>query len=352
MALLKWIVGTREKYDALATKDQNGVYFLTDTHEVYYQGIAYEQAAIFYTGDLPATGVEGKLYVSGTDNTVKYYKNAGWTTLVDGVSATVTNDAGEAFSTWVSGVAAKAYADDKLATQTKEAIMDIVYDPDAKKLTMKNAAGTDKEAILTKFASDLKYDPATGNVTIEDVAGTELGKINIPLDRYVTAGKYDKDTKAVVLTMSKGDSVSIAATDIVKLYNESDSKSVNVTVLTQDGVNFLQFDVSLSATEGNELSLKDDGLYTTVASLVEKLTAAEANQILAADAEGAVKSTGHTIGAATLADTPNDTTNATEAAAKAGLDATAATLDATYVKQEVTRSSYAEFCDAWSISAQ
>lgn len=78
MNFVNFKVGTSAAYAALAAKDANTLYFLSDTHQIM-KGEDDYSASVIYADSLPTVGIKNKLYLVG--NTASIY------TEVDGVDA-------------------------------------------------------------------------------------------------------------------------------------------------------------------------------------------------------------------------------------------------------------------------
>lgn len=80
--------GTAAQYKALVTKDENSLYYLEDTRELYVGSTRYcdgfEVVASF-----PATGAQGRLYIHETTKEVKFYTGSAWETLVPAIETTI-----------------------------------------------------------------------------------------------------------------------------------------------------------------------------------------------------------------------------------------------------------------------
>lgn len=347
--LLTWYFGTRDKYDALATKDQEGIYFLNDTGELYYQGKQYMDTVIMYKGEKPTANIPtDKLYFN-TDTLVgEVYKDGAWVQVISPATAAVLDKDGNGVITAISGVAVKDFIDAKFGAAVGKGIVEIAYDETLSKITVKDSSGTTKDLAINEFAKSIKRDEKTGKISMFAADGTtELANITIKPDMHVTGGSYNETDKAIDLNMSDGSVIKIAASDMINLYNEQDSASINVTKELQDGVIFLKMDVNVSKTADNGLVAKDDGLFYSGGAFVEKITGAVADDLLGVTADGSTKDTGIKVGGAALAATPDAKTVATETAVAAIKKEAATTMDATYVKADSIRGSFADFCKEW-----
>ena len=202
---------------------------------------------------------------------------------------------------------------------------------------------------------------------MKDLENTTISSVNIPLDNYTVSGVYDPVRKAIVLTMSNGQDTLIYAADIINLYNQLDTSTVDVTLSTVDGVNYIRMDVKLSQDAGNELESRQtvdgvstEGLYINRIHLMDFLTPLDADEIVVLDAEGNAVGSDVKIGGATLYS--NESESAAQIAAKqAALSATeqAVTdmktneeqyLSDTYLHKDTVRSIYADFAQAYKVT--
>ena len=101
-------------------------------------------------------------------------------------------------------------------------------------------------------------------------------------------------------------------------------KETTTTTTAVSETNEISVDVKISAEAGNSLSVKDDGLYVNVPSdtnKLDKVTTGHVDEIITANADGTIKTSGKSIGG----NTPDANTIATEAAVKSYADTVSAT---------------------------
>ena len=175
------------------------------------------------------------------------------------------------------------------------------------------------------------YDEITRKLTIPIVGSSAL-EINFAKDTAVTAGKYNKDTNEIWLTLAEDKTytdesklIKIPAQGLIDIYT---GKETNTTTTTVSETNEISVDVKISAESGNSLSVKSDGLYVNVpsdANKLDKVTTGHVDEIITANADGTVKVSGKSIGGDTLVPTPDSNTLATEAAVKSYADTVSAT---------------------------
>ena len=336
--MIQFVSLTRAQYDALATKESRALYFISDTQELYRGAVSFSNAIVFHAdGARPTAGALGKLYINQTTKEGTTYNGTAWQVVIPAVSQAVTTDTEkDGVAAPVSGAAVKAYVDAQASTTLAACITDVKYDADKKAITVtKDGKATDLP--LTKLGAQLAYDATTGIVSLKDKDGTELSSVNIPLDNFVTGGAYNDTDKALELTLKNGNVIKIPAGDLVKLYHDLDSNTVDVTIATDatSGLNTIKADVKVSATAGNAIQIKDDGLYVPPSTTkMNKVGTGHDDEIITADATGDAKASGFKVGAATLnadatAQAKLVATEAAVAATKADIETAAGT---TYVK--------------------
>ena len=175
------------------------------------------------------------------------------------------------------------------------------------------------------------YDETTRKLTIPIVGSSAL-EINFAKDTAVTAGKYNEDTNEIWLTLSEDKTytdesklIKIPAQGLIDVYT---GKETSTTTTTISDTNEISVDVKISAESGNSLSVKSDGLYVNVpsdANKLDKVTTGHVDEIITANADGTIKTSGKSIGGDTLVPTPDANTIATEAAVKSYADTVSAT---------------------------
>lgn len=162
--------------------------------------------------------------------------------------------------------------------------------------------------------------------------GSSSLEINFAKDTSVTAGKYNEDTNEIWLTLAEDKTyidesklIKIPAQGLIDVYT---GKETSTTTTTVSDTNEISVDVKISAESGNSLSVKSDGLYVNVpsdANKLDKVTTGHVDEIITANADGTIKTSGKSIGGNTLVPTPDSNTLATEAAVKSYADTVSAT---------------------------
>lgn len=307
--LVKWAITTAKAYVALETKDNNTLYFLQDTGEIYRGTVSFSDSVKF-VADFPESGALGKVYIHNTTLEGKVYtgKSGGWKTIIHPIATTVEAQG----ATPVSGKAVHEFVTGEFTAKLAELYKDVAYDGVTKELTFTAQGGDTKKVGITGFIHNAKFDGNSGNLTLE-VQGGEAVVINLPKENFVTGGRYDADSQKIILTLQTGGTVEIPAQDLVDVYTGKASQTATVTVSES---NEISVDVTVSGDAGNALTTKSNGLFVDVSGKADKVAGEHADELLTATADGAMQLSGKKVGGETLT-TKDANTLATEAAVEA-----------------------------------
>ena len=337
--LIQYVVLTRSQFDELATKDSTTLYFVSDTCELYRGTANYSSAITYYTsGNRPASGAIGKLYINSTTGEGSTWNGSAWSVVIPEIATSVIvagSDPATATTLPVSGAAVKAYVEQVAADTLAECVTSISWNGTSKSIEYV-VNGSTITVPVSALATRIAYDGSTGKLSLKDRSDTEISSVNIPLDNFITGGSYNSSTKALVLNMQNGTSVSIPAADLVQLYHDYDTNSVNVTITTDgEGNNVISADVKISSQANNAVEIKSDGLYVpSTATKMDKVGSGHTDEVITSDANGNAQASGFKVGGSTL--NANATTQqsllATEAAVSAVKTNLENTAEATYVK--------------------
>ena len=223
--MLEWHAITSEEYytadDSLKTLDK--IYFLTDTGEICRGTKNYTNSVIFYE-TLPTENiVRNRLYVNKTTLEGKVYDGTDWITVTKDVDSRTKN----IIESWL--------------------LKTFVWNTTNKTLNIQYPINTaqDKVIKLTGLGVSLKLDSTTNKLSLIDVDGNTIGtEIQLDLERFVTAGEYDAANNKIKLYFdaAKTDFIEIPVPEIFKV----------------------------SATAGNAIVVKDDGLYVATVDISGK----------------------------------------------------------------------------------
>lgn len=312
MAMIKWIVTNSTAYAGLTEKDNNALYFLQDTQEIYKGATSFTQS-VMMVETFPEKGAQGKVYMHSTTLEGKVWTGSGWRTIIEQVATSLSDSAVE--NKAVSGEAIKTYVTQKVTEAVTDKFVEgITYSKDTKQLTY-TIGEAENTVAIEGFVTGASYAGETGVLSFT-VQGGETISINLPKDNFVKSGKYDNKTQEIVLTLVDGSEVKIPAGDLVDVYLFESTDTIEM--IETDGT--VKANVKVSSEVGNQLVAKANGLYvaaTDVSGKLDKVELSKEDEIIVANADGTVKTSGTKVGAATLAETPNANTLATEAAVAA-----------------------------------
>jgi hypothetical protein len=259
-------VGLQSAYDALkaaGSTDNGTLYFTSDTKKIY-KGATLYTGSVEQVDELPATGEAGVLYV-------------------------VNSTAAASIWTGSAYVALNATAN-----------------------------GT---------AHDVTYVADTRTITIPMVGKEDL-VINLGKDLVVTKGEYaeasGEEPARIILTLTNDDTVVIPVTDLIDVYTGG---TTTTTTVSTEG-NEVAVTVKVSEAENNSLTVKEDGLFVDLSSKINKIADAAGSKVVVSTATGEVAESAVSVGGETLAESGNATVLATEAAVKTAVDAKASKVDA------------------------
>ena len=378
--MLSWRFVTAAEYYGASKYNDEYLYFLSDTHEIYKGNTPFSEAVIMisdagdFDGALAAitNPARRKIYMAETTLEGRIYDGNSWKTIIHPVATTVT----ESETNPVSGAAVAAYVTAKIAEVTGGTgfVKNVAYDKGSHSLTITGGEGQ-PTIELDGFGVEMAYDPATGNLQLKDSKGVVLGStVNLDLERFVSAAAYDNATKQILLAFTDVTKIDVAGTytypdtmpaaptegtacraggtwyiytdsawttiasdntplqievgDLVDTYTAGNTNSITMSVVGNQFTAEAKIDAT---TGGNLLSVTKHGLYVAPVDLshcMQLVDAAVENNIATFGAAGQVKDSGVKVGGGTLAGAPNATTLATEAAVKAAIDAINVTLQA------------------------
>ena len=240
MGLIKFATGTVEKFNALATKNDDTLYFLTDSMQLYKGANLFCNSFKVVNGTANA-GYEGVLYVDKATSTLKVYENGKW---ADALDAAVINtvDATKVDKHAVSSEAVVKYVTDVIDGVTggvsSAMITSISTGSDTGYISVQKGAGTNEEDI-TQVKVNLKdipkmpvWEESTRTITFPNYDGKEV-IVNLGKDMVVTDASYDHSKKEISLVVGDNDkTITIPVGDLVDIYTHSDDHTgaVKVTI--------------------------------------------------------------------------------------------------------------------------
>ena len=269
------------------------------------------------------------IYVDKNTLSMKTYNGVAFDTITKGYTISVTDTSTDELVPTAKAVA--SYIQNKIQeiVESDSGITSISYVENGELSVTKDGAVSNIPLNGMTYAPS--YDEVTRKLTIPIVGDSAL-EINFAKDTAVTAGKYNEDTNEIWLTLAEDKTytdesklIKIPAQGLIDIYI---GKETSTTTTTVSDTNEISVDVKVSAENGNSLSIKEDGLYVNVpsdANKLDKVATGHVDEIITANADGTIKTSGKSIGGDTLVPTPDSNTLATEAAVKSYADTVSAT---------------------------
>lgn len=286
--LMRWYVGTKEKYLAIKPDDIdiNGCYFTLDTQELFLDNISYSGLLIYYSGEKPTNPSTKKLYFDIEKLNVSSYDGENWNDIFICPNGYIMGD-GSSFPESVTGKGIKDYVDRFFSVTIPDmAVLDMYYNSTRNQLEL-HKGEQDHTIQITGIGNKIIRDSKTGQIYMLDPSGCVIASIYIPPDEvHVASGTYNDEKKAIDLLMTNNTHVYIMAADIINIYNEKSSDTMDIQCIVKDGQIVLSMQVKISKADDNSLQIKDDGLFVQCLDGIEKLSSTYENMILTATANG------------------------------------------------------------------
>ena len=375
--MISWhFVTAAEYYAAVGTYDENKLYFLSDTHEIYRGSVPFTEAVIFVdTASSDMDTVLGaidnparrKIYMSETTLEGRVYDGTSWKTVIRPVSTSVA----QSDNNLITSGAVYTYVQQQIEGITSGTgfVKNIAYSSENKTLTITGGEGQ-PSIQLAGLGVSMNYDAGTGALTLKDVTGATLGSaINLDLERFVSAAAYDSTAKEIILAFTDVTSIDtgasyvypgtmpehaegkacradgtwyvsdgsnwteipedetplvIAVGDLVDTYTANNTDTIQMSVTANAFSANVRID---NTTGGNLLTSNANGLYVAPVDLstyMELVASATEDHLASFDADGQVKDAGVSVGGSTLAGTAG--LLATEQAVQAAIQAAQQTL--------------------------
>ena len=260
MASIKFAYGLSTNFASLSPKDDNTLYFLTDTLQIFKGANEYTKS-VKLVSSLPQSGqVQGVLYVNTTDFTLHVYNgtqfvqiNKGYATAISGSGDDNTVPTTGAVATYVTNKI------EEVTGQLGDYVTDVTYTPATGTLAV-TKDGEPESQVLTGVAHNPTYDSDTRTITIPTFGGEAL-VIALGKDAFVKSGSYDDESKQLDLVLTSGEEVHIPVGSLVDIYTGLATSTATTTV---SGDNQISVTVKVSATANNAITVEGDGLYVPV----------------------------------------------------------------------------------------
>lgn len=275
--LVKFMSGSSASFAALGTKDDNTLYFLNDTKQIYKGEHLYSKS-FEVVSILPTSGgVKDVLYVETSTKKLHIWNGSSF---VEALDAFVTIDTAvkETGANAVSGKAVYDFVSAEINALTGGTsnvfVSSIVEDNSAigQFTVNKGAESTTVKVKLDGLAQAPSYDRTSRTFSFPVIGGDTV-EIDLGKDLVVNSGTYDTATQDIVLTLVNNDTIRIPVGHLVDIYTGSEDESGAVKITIDNDTNKVKATVNV---DGITIK-KDNGVlkadFSTLAlkSVVEDL---------------------------------------------------------------------------------
>lgn len=337
MASIQYKRGTYDKYKALAVRDANTLYFLTDIGSIMLGDNDVTNSVVLVTNyDGQAGGIsvdnafEGKLYINAQTLECRVKDSDSWAPLIPGYIAAGT-DVVEGNNAKVATVKAlREFVATQIANigNLDSLVSDLAW-------TAENGSGTGKlvvtkggetsQVVLDGIPFSINYEEATYKLKISVYGSETVKEIQLPKPGGIKSGRYEAnydlpdDTKGpalvLVVTNEDGDSeVVIPAAELMTAYTGGATGTMTIEIAAN---NVITGNVKIDPEAGNAIVTTANGLRVDVSDKLANYGAGNASELLLSDAAGkAITRSGKTIlKGTTLGEDENTIANAAAVAA-------------------------------------
>lgn len=258
MAQVKFSYGTKARYDALAPKDMDTLYFTTDTLQLFKGTSEYTKTSKMVSA-LPTTGqIQGIIYFRMTDYSMHIWNGAEFVQLNKSTVTQIPADATDNDIPTTKAVADYVNAKVTAVENIKgKFVTDVTYNAG-----VLSVAKGDKPVAttLTGIVHEPTYDAETRTIKMPVFGGDTL-TIALGKDLVVKNGVYNTKDKNIELTLTNGDVIKIPVGSLIDIYTGVATPSAEVSVSAD---NKISVTVRVSAKANNTLTIEEDGLYVSV----------------------------------------------------------------------------------------
>lgn len=259
MAEVKFNYGTKANFDALQTKDNDTLYFITNTLQIFKGATEYTKSCKLVSS-LPGSGqVQGIIYVRLTDYTLHVFNGTDYIQLNKStVTAILAANASDDNVPTTKAVADYVNAKIEAVENAKgKFVTDVTYSDGVVSVAKGGEAVT---TTLTGVVHAPTYDAETRTIKMPVFGGDEL-TIALGKDLVVTSGIYNAKDKNIELTITSGDVIKIPVGSLIDIYTGVATSTAEVSV---SGENKISVNVKVSAKANNSITIEEDGLYVAV----------------------------------------------------------------------------------------
>lgn len=286
---------TQTAFDSLDPKDTNTLYFLTDAGKIYKGSTDVTNCVTVGTIPQIAEAVKGRLYID--NNTFAMSVTMDGSTWIQASPGYLTNG-----TEWAAADSNKLATIGLIKKGIQEAIDAIALTTEFENSTGTVTVGNGTGAVLTGVAHDPQWDAGQLTLTIPVYGGSSI-VVNIPKDKFVTAGQYYKDYpdsdsathhNVIVLTIdNQEEPVIIPAEALVNVYT-ADNADKNVAITVSED-NKISASVVIDPAEGNALVTSATGLKVDISGKMDKISSATGTRIAMTTADGGISESSYTV---------------------------------------------------------
>lgn len=286
---------TQTAFDSLDPKDTNTLYFLTDAGKIYKGSTDVTNCVTVGTIPQIAEAVKGRLYID--NNTFAMSVTMDGATWIQASPGYLTNG-----TEWAAADSNKLATIGLIKKGIQEAIDAIALTTAFENSTGTVTVGAGAGAVLTGVAHDPQWDAGQLTLTIPVYGGSSI-VVNIPKDKFVTAGQYYKDYpnsdsathhNVIVLTIdNQEEPVIIPAEALVNVYT-ADNTDKNVAITVSED-NKISASVVIDPEEGNALVTSATGLKVDISGKMDKISSATGTRIAMTTADGGISESSYTV---------------------------------------------------------
>lgn len=286
---------TQTAFDSLDPKDTNTLYFLTDAGKIYKGSTDVTNCVTVGTIPQIAEAVKGRLYID--NNTFAMAVTMDGANWIQASPGYLTNG-----TEWAAADSNKLATIGLIKKGIQEAIDAIALTTAFENSTGTVTVGAGAGAVLTGVAHDPQWDAGQLTLTIPVYGGSSI-VVNIPKDKFVTAGQYYKDYpdsdsathhNVIVLTIdNQEEPVIIPAEALVNVYT-ADNTDKNVAITVSED-NKISASVVIDPEEGNALVTSATGLKVDISGKMDKISSATGTRIAMTTADGGISESSYTV---------------------------------------------------------
>lgn len=271
MALVKFYEGTLAAYKALATKEANALYYITDSNPpLMYKGDKLYTQNWIAVDALPETGnaIQGVLYLNKADKALYSFNGTSFDQLTAKVTTTVTQGSTDiptagavqtAIAQAIEGVTGGSALIDSITAGAADA-----------QIVVHQAGGSTENVTVPGVVVNPTYDAGTRTIVLNKSTGDPL-TIALGKDMVVKSGTYNDETHNIELTLTDDSVVYVPAQDLVDVYTGGSTGTATVAVSAGNEITATVKVATAGEEEVNDLVARADGLFVDVTTKINTL---------------------------------------------------------------------------------